>query len=204
MEENRKILEKYFPANAINPVLKIIDTYPNLYFKITKSRTTKLGDFRVYHQKKQQITVNHNLNPYHFLLTFLHELAHYLNYKQNGRKVKPHGNEWKLFYSSLILEYLNYGCFPDELYDDIRQYAQNPKASASGDGQLFIKISNYDKEIDQSLKYVFELEKGTIFATENGIIYRLEEKRRTRYRCINLKNNKAYLIHANARVKIIK
>ncbi len=204
MDEYRKILSKYVPENAVLPVIDLLNNYPELYLKITRARTTKLGDFRIYHAKKQQITVNHNLNKYQFLLTLLHEIAHFITYKNNGRKVKPHGAEWKLIYGSLIKEYLNYDAFPENLKDDLYKYANNPKASTSGDGMMFIKLSEYDNDKDERLKYVLELEKGTIFAMDNGEVYRLGEKRRTRYKCINLKNNKTYLVTQNARVLPIK
>ena len=42
---------------------------------ISLPRKTKLGDFKVRHNRFV-IDVNNNLNPYSFLITLTHELAH--------------------------------------------------------------------------------------------------------------------------------
>ncbi|MGD1981060.1 MAG: SprT-like domain-containing protein, partial [Flavobacteriaceae bacterium] len=62
---------------------------------ITKKRVTKHGDFRRKKNGEIAITINHTLNPYRFLITLIHELAHYQVYKTNGFNIKPHGEEWK-------------------------------------------------------------------------------------------------------------
>ncbi|HAD34265.1 MAG TPA: hypothetical protein DCF44_07170 [Chitinophagaceae bacterium] len=41
------------------------------------------------------MSVNGNLNSYHFLITLLHEIAHMLVWEQFRNRVKPHGLEWK-------------------------------------------------------------------------------------------------------------
>ena len=49
----------------------------NLSIKIVKSRKTKHGDFRSLTGGKFQITLNHIDNKFRFLITLIHELAHF-------------------------------------------------------------------------------------------------------------------------------
>ncbi len=203
MSEARKILLKYIPDQSVDQVLHLINSHKELSLKITRSRTTKLGDYRKINNFQHRITVNNNLNNYQFLLTLLHEIAHFLTYKEYGRRVKPHGKEWKYVFSKLLLAYIKPEIFPKELIPLLLNYAKNPKASTAGDGDLYVKLSKYDKNRNPQLKYVFELEKGTVFALNNGQQFQLQEKRRTRYKCVNIQNKKSYLIHKNAEVTIV-
>ena len=204
MDKSKQLLLKYIPENAVDDVLTLIYNHKELALKITRARSTKLGDYRKINQFQHRITVNHNLNPYQFLLTLLHEIAHFLTYKKYGRGVKPHGREWKAVFGNLLVDYIKPEIFPTDLLPYLLKYAQNPKASTSGDGDLYIKLAQYDKNRKTGLKYVFELEKGTVFALDNGQRFKLQEKRRTRYKCLNIDNGKSYLIHQNAEVTIIQ
>jgi hypothetical protein len=205
MEEAKKVLKKYLPKNAVDDVVALLYKEKMLHLKITKARLTKLGDYKRINKYKHQITINYNLNPYQFLITLLHELAHYLAFKIYGKRIKPHGEEWKMIYRSLLLAYIKPDIFPAEIMDDLLKYAQNPKASTAGDGDLYLKLSKYDKkDAHKKSKYVFELTSGQVFALPNGVVYQLQEKRRTRYKCLRLSNKKVYLIHQNAEVFPIK
>jgi len=199
MEEAKKVLQKYVPEQAVDEVVKLLYSYKELHIKITQARRSKLGDYRRISPRIHQISINHNLNKYQFLITLLHEIAHYLTYKKYGNRIKPHGTEWKNTFGSLLQSYIKPEIFPSELIDDLRKYAQNPKASTAGDGSLYLKLSTFDQK-DKQGKYVFELTPGEIFALPNGVVYRLQEKRRTRYKCLRLSNQKVYLIHQNAEV----
>ncbi len=200
MPNGQEILSKYIPEQAVENIWMFFQTHSDLELKITRKRNTKLGDFRMLSGKGYRISVNYNLNPYQFLLTLLHEMAHYLAYKKFGRRIKPHGREWKLIFGGLITEYIELLAFPEELIPILKKYAQNPKASTNGDGELFLRLSGYDKDRDERMKYVFQLTEGSLFSMENGSLFKLQEKRRTRYKCINLKNNRSYLVHQNALV----
>jgi len=200
MRKEIDILSEYLPVNIAAEVWQLIKAEKKLILKISKRRTTKLGDYRQLNFGRHQISVNYDLNPYQFLLTLLHELAHYYTYKKYGRRVKPHGAEWKQIFGDLIHRFNRPDVFPEEIRPILKKYAQNPKASTSGDGKLFIELSKYDTRIDDNLKYVFELLPGSLFKLENGQIFQLKEKRRTRYACININNKRNYLIHQNAKV----
>jgi hypothetical protein len=137
-------------------------------------------------------------------LTLLHEIAHFLTYKKYGRRVKPHGKEWKYVFGNLLLAYIKPEIFPNDLLPLLLNYAQNPKASTAGDGDLYVKLSQYNTNRNTDLKFIFELDKGTVFALDNGQQFKLQEKRRTRYSCVNILNNRTYLIHKNAEVTVVE
>ncbi len=200
MNKEIEILSQYLPGEVAAEVWQLVKTEKKLVLKISNRRTTKLGDYRMLNYGRHQISVNYDLNPYQFLLTLLHELAHYYTYKKFGRRVKPHGAEWKQIFGSLINKFNRPEVFPEEIIPLLKKYAQNPKASTGGDGKLFLELSKYDKGKNETLKYVFELLPESFFKMENGQIFQLKEKRRTRYSCINVNNKRKYLIHQNAKV----
>ena len=200
MQKAREVLQKYIPEAAVEPVINILFSYKELHLKITKSRSSKFGDYRKIAPYKHQISVNYNLNKYQFLITLLHEIAHFLTYKQFGHKIKPHGKEWKQTFGKLLQNFIHPNIFPDDLIPDLQAYARNPKASTAGDGNLYLKLSKHNEKSGTQTKYVFELVPGQIFTLPNGVVYQLQEKRRTRYKCLRISNQKVYLIHQNAEV----
>ena len=102
---NLEQLQPYLPKNALVFIEKWINPYP-LTLKITRSRQTKLGDYRkLQPQKRHQITVNGDLNPEAFFFVFTHEIAHMMVYaKYNYGQVAPHGKEWKIMFGKLLAE----------------------------------------------------------------------------------------------------
>jgi len=200
MIKEKNLLKKYIPEKAVNSIVELLFSQKGLLLKITKERQTKLGDYKQLNRFQSRITINYNLNKYRFLITLLHEIAHHLSYKKYGNKIKPHGLEWKKIYGNLLTEYLKNDIFPAELVPHLKKYAANPKASTSADGDLYLLLSKYDKQANRLTKYIFELTYGQVFSLPNGTKYQLQEKRRTRYKCLRLDNNKIYLIHKNAEV----
>jgi hypothetical protein len=53
--------------------------------------------------RRERITVNVNLNPYNFLVTYLHEVAHLEVYRQYKRRQPPHGKAWKTHFRLLLI-----------------------------------------------------------------------------------------------------
>jgi len=197
-DKYRKILKEYIPENALDGVLSILNNHP-ISIKITRERLTKQGDFRILRNGQAQISINHNLNPYQFLLTLIHELAHWLTHKKYKR-VKPHGPEWKNEFKYLMLPFLNNDIFPNDTLPYLAQYLKNPKAATGSDVQLSIALKKYDVPSDTTS--LFELSFGSQFTLRNKTFV-LGEKRRTRYECLDQKTNRKYLIHQNAEVKKI-
>ena len=103
MTKSKKITSffDHFPPSVAEYCFQLWQDHP-FDFIVSKTRDSKLGDYRFSPQKGHQITVNHNLNPYSFLVTYLHEVAHLLTYQTYKNKVLPHGNEWKKAFHDVL------------------------------------------------------------------------------------------------------
>ena len=198
----KTILLKYVPVDFIDDVCDLLKSYP-VIFKVVKSRKTKLGDFRARHKnKKHQITINGDLNPYAFLITTLHEFAHLIAYEEFGSRIRPHGKEWKASYTKLIMPVVDSKLLPKNIENSLLQSLINIKASSCSDLQLQRVLLQYD--IKRSDETPLEaLDKNSSFAL-NGKIFEKGVLKRTRFLCTEKKSKKKYLINALAQVKEIK
>lgn len=194
-----KILSEYVPEYSLEYVIDLLERYP-LHLKITRERQTKHGDFRMQNNRQPQITINYNLNSYAFLITLLHELAHFINYKNHKRRVAPHGTEWKNEFKNLMSPLLRPEVFPDELLKVLSKHMIDPKASSNSDPKLVLALKKYDTPTDKILLHT--LTPGTQFIL-NQMHLTLGEKRRTRYLCEEVKSKKKYLVNQNAEVMIL-
>ena len=197
-------LEQYVPQEAL-AYCEHLYYNNNFDFFLSRPRRTRLGDFTVKPGITPHITVNVNLNPYNFLITYLHEVAHYVVYqKYRGlfkRKVAPHGTEWKQEFSSLLQPVMNELTFPADILIPLRIYAENPKASTGGDQILYNSLKKYD---DPSLLLnktaLIHLHEGADFVFHNRLFVR-GTVRRTRVLCIDKVSQRRYTIPAHALVE---
>ncbi|NTW31116.1 MAG: SprT family zinc-dependent metalloprotease [Bacteroidetes bacterium] len=192
MEKKIKIPEKYLPFGAF-PIISVLLETVDLNIKIAGSRSSKYGDFNPCLHKKQAptISINNNLNPYSFLITFLHEFAHYLVWKEKHFYAKPHGKTWKKHFSSLMQTTMDKGIFPDTILKALEKHIINPRASSCIDTGLFKVLANFDKE--KSGVFIDDISDGLLFQSSNGQYFRREKKIRKRILCVCLKNKKKYL-----------
>ena len=191
-------LKDYVPEAALTSVTKLVMNY-GFRLKITKPRSTKLGDYRAPHgDKGHRITINGNVNPYMFLLVFLHEVAHLIVQEKHGSKVLPHGREWKQYFRELTLPFLTPKVFPPALLRIVAVHMKNPKASTSGDPQLIKALRMYDD--GETSKTVEDMEVGQQFTLKNGRVFKKYERQRTRHRCVELATGKNYLVSGTAEV----
>lgn len=191
-------LSKYIPKNSIELVDQILENHA-IPIKIVNNRITKHGDFKKAKNGSVQITINNNLNEYQFLLTLIHEIAHFVTYKQSKR-VKPHGIEWKLNFQHLMLPFLQPDIYPQNILPYLANYLKNPKASTGSDVNLTYALKQHDEMSGKN--FIFELQHGSIF-TFNNKSYKKGNKRRTRFECVELTSNKNYLFNQNAEVKVL-
>lgn len=201
MSRTRRILAKYVPEVYVSMLIPLLQ-HPELKFKIVKPRKTKLGDFRVLNRSAFIITVNGDLNPYSFLITTLHEIAHFETYKKHGSAVAPHGNEWKLQFSKLLQPFIKHPEFPDDIQKALMGREQCLKASSCTDQRLQRILNQYD-EVEDDLVHLDTISKNSIFALGERH-FRKGNLRRTRFLCTEIQTNKAYLVNALARVKLIE
>ena len=189
------MLEQYLPKKSISSVLDLLNKYP-CHLKIVNNRKTKHGDFRKLANRIDQITINNDLNPYRFLLTLIHEMAHLITYKKL-KIVKPHGREWKNNFQHLMLPFVNPDIYPKEVLPYLAHYLINPKASTDSHIKLSLALKQYDEKTNKS--FIFEIPLESKFI-HNERIFQKGNKRRTRFECIEIKTQRKYLFHHNAEV----
>lgn len=166
--------------------------------KITKKRLTKLGDYKYdFRTKRHTITINHDINKYGFLITYLHEIAHLKAFNKYGNKILPHGIEWKAEFQILLKPVLNASTFPESIYKALTNYIINPKASSCSDPVLAEAIRSYN--VKKKGFSLIEIEQGEKFIFSNRVFIK-EEIKRTRYVCQEVKTGKRYLIPKIAEV----
>lgn len=165
-----EILQQYVPPHTAEPLLECIN-YHNAALKISRARSTKLGDYRPPAQgKPHRITVNHNLNKYGFLVTLVHEIAHMTNWVKHQNRVKPHGPEWKQEFQRLMAPFLAPHTFPPDVLAAVRSYMQNPAASSCADPTLMRTLRTYDS--GPAPLYLEELPPNALFTINKKKIFR--------------------------------
>jgi hypothetical protein len=191
MKSHKEILSDYLPEKAVPLVLSWIEN-SNVQLKITKSRSSKLGDYRPPLLKKfHRITVNHDLNKFHFLITFVHEYAHLKNWEVFNRNAKPHGFEWKKSFRELMEPFLKEDIFPTDLKPVVIQYLKNPNSSSTNT-RLVKKLREYDQNRDYLT--LEELPFNSCFRIYNGIVFEKLEKMQKRFKCRRVDNNRIYMV----------
>lgn len=195
------VLTSYLPERAVAPCMALIKEN-GVHLKIVNERITRHGDYRRLANGQHQITVNATLNKYRFLITLVHEIAHLVAFEKYGRRIKPHGLEWKRTFQYLMLPFIRPAIFPSGLLPLLARHFKNPKASSSTDAQLSVALKQFDEQ--QSDKtYVFELPLGSVFRLYNGRLFRKGNRRIKRYECVEVHTGKVYLFQPNAEVELI-
>ncbi|WP_346881073.1 SprT-like domain-containing protein [uncultured Algibacter sp.] len=193
-------LQDYIPKPALVSILKLLE-HDNLSVKIKQERKTRHGDYRRLPNDQHQITINSNLNVYRFLITLIHEIAHFEAYKNYGKYIKPHGIEWKRTFQHLMLPFLNPEIFPNHILPLLAQHFKNPKASSDSDTNLAFALKQFDEPNDKT--YIFEVPLGCTFKLYNGRVFKMGHKRVKRFECVEVKTGKSYLFNPNAEVELL-
>lgn len=185
-------LKSFIPEGSFDLLLQYIQNY-HVHLTISRARKTVLGDYRhASHQKNHRISVNGNLNKFEFLITLLHEIAHLLTYTQFGNAVESHGREWKRNYSALLVDFIRLKIFPQEIELALQRTLINPSATANGETALLKTLRKYDEDKHPDTCMIHQLGIGSSFQTKDGRVFRILEKKRTRYRCEEVKTKNIY------------
>ena len=190
------------PKASHELIKKLIDS-ENLTIKVVKTRKTKHGDFRSLKNRKFQITLNQIDNKYRFLITLVHELAHFKVFQSFGNSVNPHGTEWKKTYKFLMLPFLNNLIFPEDILRHLALHMINPPATTDSDLNLVVALQKHDL-IDDKKMFLFEIPEKSIFIHNSSKLFVKLNKRRKRYICKELSSGKKYLFSPVARIKLNK
>ena len=185
-------LSQFLPPGTYEEISRYLHFY-KIHLTIAKERKTVLGDYRhKTHYTNHRISVNGNLNPYAFLITTLHELAHLVVFETYGNRVQSHGSEWKSIYSKLLHQFTENKIFPPDIEHELRRSLKNPAASSCAEDDLIRVLRKYDPQ-KTNYMLVEEIPEGKLFKLEDGKIFRKGEKQRKRYKCTEVKSGRIYL-----------
>lgn len=184
-------------------------------FKITRPRRTRLGTHCFHPVSGHRVTVNINLNPAAFLITYLHEVAHVLTVRDARTKatltprsaprqrILPHGRQWKAHFNRLLQPVLTESVFPPSVLEPLRNYAQNPAATTTSCLPLAQALQTLDEwPAHLNLTEVRLLAEGDRFEFGKKIFVR-GSLRRTRLLCVDVLTGRRYTVPGHALVKRI-
>jgi SprT protein len=199
-QKNSAILIKYLPEQCVATIAQWIVEF-DFKLKITKERTSRLGDYTSPRGgMNHQITINHNLNKYAFLITLVHEVAHLVTYNGHRDSVNPHGREWKINFQRLMQSFMSTDIFPVEVFAALRRYMQNPAASSCSDTQLLKTLKLYDE--GTGAVFLEYLPAGCVFLYNGKRIFQKGERIRKRFKCTEIKTGNVYLFNPLAEVEL--
>jgi hypothetical protein len=173
--------------------------------RLSRPRRTKLGDHRspsrgVGHHR---ISVNDDLNPYAFLMTLLHEIAHMTTWeklRQRVRRYPPHGREWKREFERILVPVVAGGMLPADVEQAVAVSMRDPAAATCSDRRLLLALSRYDRE-EPGRRRLEELASGCVFRVDSGQVFRMGPRLRSRYQCFELATGREYRVHSLSRVE---
>lgn len=199
------VLSKYLPPPCV-PVCTGWIVEKNIHLRITRGRASKYGDYKpLENGGGHHISVNHDLNPFSFLITFVHEVAHLHAYLKYRHRHEPHGREWKHEFRLLLTGFIHMKVFPPDIEEALISYIKNPSASSCTDQELHRVLKKYDPPGEKTVMHLEDLVHGTEFKihqSKSPLVFRKGEKRRTRFHCIEINTQREYLVSGLAEVII--
>ncbi|MBX2964683.1 MAG: transcription elongation protein SprT [Cyclobacteriaceae bacterium] len=200
-EQVLSILSRHIPAQAVAYCFSLWKEKP-FRLHITKSRQTKIGDFTCKPGEPVRITVNEDLNPYLFLITYIHEVAHHHVHQQVGNRVEPHGTYWQQTFKQILQPVLTTEIFPERVFALLTSHMEQPMASTFADVALTQVLREHDRNAHLHI-VLSSLTEGSIFQL-NGRTFKKGKLRRTRFLCAEVKSKRQYLVPAEALVNNVQ
>jgi hypothetical protein len=200
-EENlHQILINHLPESTVSYGVQLWQQAP-FHLRLTKARHTKVGDMRL-RKGICCISLNRDLNPYLFLVTYVHEVAHWHVHLQHRKRTEPHGQVWQHKFAELLNPLLSPDHFPEPLLTLLIQHMGRPGASTFTDAELTKAFRQWDK-IQNQLPLLEELKDGTIFSLR-GKLFKKGRLLRKRFCCCELPSKRMYLVPADMPVSEIQ
>jgi hypothetical protein len=200
---DKTILQSYIPVESVDEICNILALYP-LKIKIVNPRKRIQGSYRRprFSTECHIITINRDLNPYTFLITLLHEIAHMQAWVKN--RTLRHGTDWKLCFTNLIKQFLSLNVFPEDIQCALKKHLQNIKSSEFLDIFLSKTLQKYDAEPStaQNLIPLEDVPKNTVFLYGDKKMEK-QSLMRKYYLCRDLKTNKLYRCHPLMKVSLV-
>lgn len=190
-------LRHHIPAPAVEYCFKLWTHY-QFAFKLRKSRVTKAGDFTFRTGQTPRITVNADLHPYSFLITYIHEVAHLEVHFIFGHRVEAHGDQWKKSFQELMVPVMTEDVFPSDVLVILKKHMVNPKASSFSDSELTAALRKVDQN-QASVILLSQIPEGSIFGLR-GRWFKKGKLNRTRVMCREVNTKRDYLVPKDAPV----
>jgi len=172
--------------------------------RLSQPRRTKLGD----HQPpaagvvRHRITVNEDLNPYAFLTTLLHEIAHAATWQRHRgrRRLRPHGREWQQEFGGLLRPILAANMVPPTVATALAHAVDRPAAATCSDRRLLLALAEFDPPPVGHVR-VEDLAEQALFRVAGGGVFRAGRMVRSRRACFDLSSGREYRLHGLALVE---
>lgn len=194
-----QIFQQHLPPASIEYCYDLWKRYP-FELKLRNPRQTKIGDFCARRNSKPIITLNKDLYPYMFLVTYIHEFAHHAVHIVYGSQPESHGKEWKLAFTTFMEPVMNMKIFPEDLQHCLAIHLKNPKATSFSDPHLTTLFRKYDPA-SQHKVLLSHLKAGDLFLL-SGRQFRKGTLQRTRVLCVEMKTRRQYLVARDAEVEL--
>ncbi len=196
--KDEHFFKKYFPEGSILYCHDLWERY-RIQFTVTKPRKSVYGNYRYFHGI-HRITVNGDLKPEAFLVTYLHEVAHLEVREKYGHGRKPHGTEWQSCFRNLLLPMIKAGVFSPETGQALLNHIQSPKSTSCSDPELHQLLIHKDDQAHHGEMAVQDLTAGSHFVYD-GRTFVLRSKMRTRFDCLEIKTGRIYRFMGLAKVR---
>jgi len=190
-------LRPFVPAGVSGQLAELIMQH-RCHVTITRDRSSKLGDYR--HPTPtsgHRVSVNGSLNPYAFVITFIHEMAHLTAFEKFKNRVSPHGEEWKQEFKQMMQPFLRPEVFPEPLLSVLARHMRNPKSSTVRDAALMRELRAYDAPTPTVL--LEQLPADARFLLRSREFVKGDQLRK-RFRCVECGSGRKYLISPIAEV----
>jgi len=191
------------PSGLAGYVEELLGRQP-VAVRLTGPRRTKLGDHRPPTRglPVHRITVNDDLNPWAFLTTLLHEIAHAATWERHRgrRRLLPHGPEWRSEFGGVLRPVVGRGLLPPPVEAALARSLENAAAATCTDRGLVLALAEFDARPAGHVR-VEELAERAVFRAPNGAIFRAGRRLRTRRQCFELRTGREYRVHGLAVVE---
>lgn len=198
-----RLVRPFLPPPVVGYVGELVGRHP-VELRLSRPRRTKLGDHRPPTRAAavHRITINDDLNPYAFLTTLLHEVAHAAAWERHRgrRRVRPHGREWKEEFAGLLGPVVAAGLLPSGVAQALARYLENPAAASCSDRGLVLALAEFDAPTAGRVR-VEDLAERTVFKAANGAVFRAGRMIRSRRACFDLATGREYRVHGLAFVE---
>jgi hypothetical protein len=199
-----EMLVDFLPPKALAEACRLLRDV-DVFVKIVPPRKTIQGSYRLpTAHRRHFITINNNLNPYTFLITLLHEIAHAQAWTKY--KSKNHQKEWKNCFRQLLNHFIQLDVFPNDVQIALERHIEKITYSDVVDINLTKTLRKYDENSvisDSKLVALYEISENTVFS-HNGVVFQKKESLRKYIKCKKLINNRMYRCHPLMMVSVVE